>query len=92
MSAIVTRNLLHQYKENFWSPPHEALKGLDLEVEPGESFGFLGVNGAGKTTTIKILVGLHRASGGSATLFGDPVEDPASRRHIGFRLNKFFVP
>ena len=47
-----------------------ALDGLDLGVSAGEVHGFLGPNGAGKSTTIRILLGLARASGGSATLFG----------------------
>jgi ABC-2 type transport system ATP-binding protein len=55
-----------------------ALDGLDLTVEPGEIHGFLGPNGAGKTTTLRILLGLARASGGEATLFGrDPWTDAA---------------
>ena len=54
----------------------QALDGLDLSVSAGEVHGFLGPNGAGKSTTIRILLGLARASGGSATLFGrDPWKD-----------------
>src|SRR3974390_3081510 len=50
-----------------------ALDGLDLTVATGEVHGFLGPNGAGKTTTIRILLGLLRADGGTATLLGgDP--------------------
>jgi len=50
-----------------------ALDGLDLEVSTGEIHGFLGPNGAGKSTTIRILLGLLRADGGTATLLGgDP--------------------
>jgi ABC-2 type transport system ATP-binding protein len=53
-----------------------ALDGLDLEVAQGEVHGFLGPNGAGKTTTIRILLGLIRADGGTARLFGgDPWSD-----------------
>jgi len=54
----------------------QALDGLDLTVVPGEVHGFLGPNGAGKTTTIRVLLGLIRAGGGTARLFG---EDPWSR-------------
>jgi len=53
-----------------------ALDGLDLGVSAGEVHGFLGPNGAGKSTTIRILLGLARATGGGATLFGrDPWTD-----------------
>jgi ABC-2 type transport system ATP-binding protein len=58
-----------------------ALDGLDLTVRQGEVHGFLGPNGAGKTTTIRILLGLLRADGGTATLLGgDPWRD-AVRLH-----------
>ena len=60
-----------------------ALSGLDLTVEPGQVVGFLGPNGAGKTTTLRILLGLIRADGGRARLFGrDPWNDavPLHRR------------
>ena len=60
-----------------------ALSGLDLTVEPGQGVGFLGPNGAGKTTTLRILLGLIRADGGRARLFGrDPWNDavPLHRR------------
>jgi ABC-2 type transport system ATP-binding protein len=58
-----------------------ALDGLDLEVARGEVHGFLGPNGAGKSTTIRILLGLMRHDGGTATLFGgDPWRD-ATRLH-----------
>ncbi len=53
-----------------------ALDGLDLSVAAGEVHGFLGPNGAGKSTTIRILLGLARATGGSAAVFGrDPWDD-----------------
>ena len=56
-----------------------ALDGLDLQVTEGEAHGFLGPNGAGKSTTIRILLGLVRASGGTARLFGrDPWRDAVS--------------
>jgi ABC-2 type transport system ATP-binding protein len=53
-----------------------ALDGLDLHVAPGEVHALLGPNGAGKSTTIRVLLGLLRSDGGTATLFGgDPWRD-----------------
>jgi ABC-2 type transport system ATP-binding protein len=44
---------------------HQALRGLTLEVRPGEVFGLLGRNGAGKTTALRILTGLLTPDSGS---------------------------
>ncbi|MGO4594597.1 ATP-binding cassette domain-containing protein [Leifsonia sp. 2TAF2] len=53
-----------------------ALDGLDLTVRQAEVHGFLGPNGAGKSTTIRVLLGLARADGGRAAVFGsDPWKD-----------------
>jgi ABC-2 type transport system ATP-binding protein len=64
----------------------EALRGLSLTVPAGSICGFLGRNGAGKTTTIKVLLGMARATSGTAHVFGvlagpDGVD---VRRRIGF--------
>ena len=58
-----------------------ALDGLDLTVATGEVHGFLGPNGAGKTTTIRILLGLLRADGGTATLLGGDPWNEATTLH-----------
>ena len=47
-----------------------AVDDLSFTVQPGRVTGFLGPNGAGKTTTLRILLGLVRASSGSATISG----------------------
>jgi ABC-2 type transport system ATP-binding protein len=47
-----------------------AVKALDLAVEQGQVFGFLGLNGAGKTTTIRLLLDLLRPSAGRAEVLG----------------------
>ncbi len=48
----------------------EAVRGLNLEIQPGECFGLLGPNGAGKTTTIEILEGLLAPTSGNVTILG----------------------
>jgi ABC-2 type transport system ATP-binding protein len=67
----------------------EALRGLSLQVPPGSICGFLGRNGAGKTTTIKILLGMARASSGSARVFGLDAGDEASS--VAIRRRTAFV-
>jgi ABC-2 type transport system ATP-binding protein len=63
-----------------------ALQSLDLKVPKNSIFGFLGPNGAGKTTTIKLLLGLARPTGGSASIFGlDSVADSTDiRKRVGY--------
>ncbi len=62
--AISARGVSKRYGDTL------ALDALDLTIPTGEVYGFLGPNGAGKTTTIRLLLGLHRATGGRASLFG----------------------
>jgi ABC-2 type transport system ATP-binding protein len=83
--AIDTDGLTKDYKVGFWRPrPYRALDQLNLQVAPGEVFGFLGPNGAGKTTTLKLLMQLVFPTAGRAEILGRPVGDLAVRRRIGF--------
>ncbi len=77
--AVEVRGLTKRYGEV------EAVRGIDLEVARGETFGFLGPNGAGKSTTINILCTLVEPTGGTAAVAGlDVVADRAAvRRRIG---------
>ena len=65
--------------------PKVAVSGLDLQVPEGSFYGMVGPNGAGKTTTIRMLVGLLRPDGGTATVAGIPVwpETRPVKRVIG---------
>ena len=90
-AAIRVRDLTKSYGDV------QALDGLSLTVDAGEFFGLLGPNGAGKTTFINTLVGLVRADGGTAEVFGyDVVEDYREvRDRIGlapqeYNVDRFF--
>jgi ABC-2 type transport system ATP-binding protein len=87
MSAIQTSRLSKRYGDTL------ALDALDLDVREGEVYGYLGPNGAGKTTTIRLLLGLHRPSGGSAKLFGiDAWKDPVlAHRHVAYVAGEPFL-
>jgi ABC-2 type transport system ATP-binding protein len=87
VSAIRTEGLSKRYGETL------ALDALDLEVQPGEVYGYLGPNGSGKTTTIRLLLGLHRPSAGCGFLFGvdawhDPVE---AHRRVAYVAGEPFL-
>jgi ABC-2 type transport system ATP-binding protein len=84
MGAIEVEDLQREFKGV------TAVAGIDLEVAPGEVFGFLGPNGAGKTTTVRMLVTLLRPTGGRARVAGFDVADEAAevRRRIGVALQE----
>lgn len=62
-----------------------AVDGINIAIQPGESFGFLGPNGAGKTSTMKMISAVSRPTSGSLTILGmDPVtQGPQIRARLG---------
>lgn len=68
-----------------------AVDAIDLDVQAGEIFGFLGANGAGKTTAMKMFIGLSRPTEGEATVAGFDVYTQSERikRHIGYMSQRF---
>ncbi len=81
---IRIENLVKEFRIGFFRKRVQAVRGLSLEVQPGEIFGFLGPNGAGKTTTIKVLNGLIFPSQGKAELFGMSANDIRAKSKVGF--------
>jgi ABC-2 type transport system ATP-binding protein len=69
-----------------------ALRGVDLEVAPGELFGLLGPNGAGKSTLVKIACGLVRPTEGSAAVCGARAGSPPAQRALGYLAELFRFP
>lgn len=68
------------------------LRGVDLELRAGESFGLVGVNGAGKTSLIRCLLDFCALDGGSIEIFGQPHQRPAARAPLGFLPERFTPP
>jgi len=82
--VVQTEQLSKVFRVGFWGKKVTAVDGINLEVRPGEVFGFLGPNGAGKTTTLKILMGLIYPTSGQAWLFGRGLGDPQTKARLGF--------
>jgi ABC-2 type transport system ATP-binding protein len=84
MPAILVEGLERAFGEV------RAVRGVDLEVEEGEIYGFLGPNGAGKTTTVRMLTTLLLPTGGRASVAGHDVvkEARAVRASIGVALQE----
>jgi len=74
---IETKQLTKRYGDRL------AVDAVDLRVRRGEVYGFLGPNGAGKTTTLRMLLGLARATSGSARVLGAAPGQPAALARIG---------
>ncbi len=77
MAVIQTMGLSKRYKDK-WAVDH-----LDLRVEQGDIYGFIGRNGAGKSTALKLLCGLVRPTEGEALIFDKPIHDSVARRRVG---------
>ena len=86
MEPIIEINgLTKDYEKGFWKKKKiRALEDLNLSVEAGQIFGFLGGNGAGKTTTIKLLMSLIFPTAGTARILGREIGDVAMHKSIGY--------
>src|SRR5919202_1265851 len=85
MPIVEIENLTKDYEVGFWRKRKmRALDALNLAVEGGEIFGFLGANGAGKTTTLKLLMRLIYPTAGTARILGQPIADVATHARIGY--------
>ncbi len=78
--SILIRGLIKSFGKN------QVIRGIDLDVAPGQVFGYIGPNGAGKSTTVKILVGMLQGFKGTVEVAGiDVNENPLEvKRRIGY--------
>src|SRR5512136_223174 len=69
----------------------DAVRGVDLDIAPGEIYGLIGPDGAGKTTTIRMLAGVMKPSSGIARVSGIDASRQAERlRHqVGYMAQRF---
>lgn len=84
MPILELNGIRKTFRRGFWGVRTPVLQGLDLSVEPGEVYGFLGHNGAGKSTTMKVIMGLLRPEAGSVAIFGQPGAGREARARIGY--------
>jgi len=89
--ALTIKNLAKTYGNGF-----QALKGISLDVQPGDFFALLGPNGAGKSTTIGVICSLVNKTGGEVSIFGHNIDThfSAAKRMLGvvpqeFNFNQF---
>lgn len=94
MAAVIEANeLTKKYEGATKAQDVLALDNLNLQVDEGEIFGYLGPNGSGKTTTIKMLLGLIFPSSGSIRILGnDDIASPDVRRNIGYLPEGAYYP
>jgi ABC-2 type transport system ATP-binding protein len=82
---IEIENLSKDYEKGFWKKKKiRALDGLNLQVEAGQIFGFLGGNGAGKSTTIKLLMSVIFPTEGTAKILGEDISNVKMHSKIGY--------
>lgn len=84
MKPLRIKGLTKEYRIGLSRRSVMALDHLDLEIEEGEVFGFLGHNGAGKTTTIKLLMGFVYPTAGEAWILDRSIRDVGVKQYIGF--------
>jgi len=85
MATAIRINDLHKsFKSEFLRKQNPILKGISLEVEQGEIFGYLGPNGAGKTTTLKCLLGLIFPEKGDIEILGQPHQAISAKARLGY--------
>ncbi len=74
---------LHDVRKSYGSKIH-ALRGVSMQVHPGEVFGLLGPNGAGKSTLVKILMTVVKPTKASGTIMGHALGDKEGLRKVGY--------
>lgn len=91
MYAIEVENLHKKYRQILHSEVH-ALKGVSLQVKPGEIFGILGPNGAGKTTLVRILLSIIKPTSGTARIFDNKYNSTNVKMRLSYLAENHTYP
>ncbi len=88
MPGVEGKIRLDGLEKTFRSPegPVHAVRGIDIQISPGETVALLGPNGAGKSTTIDMLLGLLRPDRGEVSVFGRSPRDAIDAGMVGAML------
>lgn len=83
-TALKAEDIHKSFKLGFIPKHKKILKGISLDVQQGEIFGYLGPNGAGKTTTLKCILGLIFPEKGKIEIFGHPYLSLQAKERVGY--------
>ncbi len=84
MMILELKGIHKSFRMGFLGVRTPVLKGLDLSVQAGEVYGFLGHNGAGKSTTMKVILGLLKPDAGQISIFAKDGANRDTRSRIGY--------
>jgi len=84
MPILELHGIRKAFRQGFWGVRTPVLQGVDLALEAGEVYGFLGHNGAGKSTTMKAILGLIKPDAHSVKIFGENGASERTRARVGY--------
>lgn len=79
---------INNLRMSYSKEKEEVLKGIDLDIYPGQIIGYIGPNGAGKSTTVKIMLGILNNYNGEVRIFGEDI----SKNSIDYKKKIGYVP